>query len=147
MYIYKAMYISKAIEKIQQHPEQSFFQRKQRAAMCGTQRDTQTKYHNPRCTINCNWTVCTQDSICHDLLLMVDIGSCLQQSLNCLSMSLPSSSPQRRTEWFLEREVSNLSTASKGDDIITATYNVFCIPFPTNFLPLSIINICAVLVV
>ena len=59
----------------------------------------------------CNWTVDTQDSICHHLVLIVDSGSCLQQSLNCISMSILSSYPQRNTVWFLVRKVSNLATS------------------------------------
>ena len=39
-----------------------------------------------------------------NLVLVVDVGSCLQQSLNCLSMSLLGSYPQRNTAWFLHDE-------------------------------------------
>ena len=43
-----------------------------------------------------------------NLVLVVDVGSCLQQSLNCLSMSLPGSYLQRnRTNLMRERETVN----------------------------------------
>ena len=38
----------------------------------------------------------------HHLVLMVDIGSCLQKSLDCLGMSLPSSYLQRNTAMLYE---------------------------------------------
>ena len=48
-----------------------------------------------------------QDCSSHHLVLAVDVGSCLQQSLNCLSMSFLGSYPQRNTAWSLEREDRN----------------------------------------
>ena len=39
-----------------------------------------------------------------NLVLVVDVGSCLQQSLNCLSVSFLGSYPQRNTAWFLRDE-------------------------------------------
>ena len=39
----------------------------------------------------------------HHLVLMVDIGSCLQQSLDCLGVSLSSSYLQRNTAILYER--------------------------------------------
>ena len=38
----------------------------------------------------------------HHLVLMVDIGSCLQQSLDCLGVSHPSSYPQRKSAILYE---------------------------------------------
>ena len=43
-----------------------------------------------------------------NLVLVVDVGSCLQQSLNCLSVSIPGSYPQRNiTILMRERETVN----------------------------------------
>ena len=40
----------------------------------------------------------------HHLVLMVNIGSCLQQSLDCCGVSLPSSYLQRNTKILYERQ-------------------------------------------
>ena len=50
-----------------------------------------------------------------NLFLVVDVGSCLQQSLNCLSMSLLGSYPQRNiTTLMRERDCELLSSALAG---------------------------------
>ena len=64
-------------------------------------------WHEPHKTATCEHAVCTDArrkkyvDFDLNLVLVVGVGSCLQQSLNCLSMSILGSYPQRNTAWFL----------------------------------------------
>jgi hypothetical protein len=75
------------------------------------------------------------------LALLVDVGSCLQQSLNCLSMSLQGSYPQRNSTtlsplsvvaWWTSAPAS--SRSSLYEDMSTTSGPLHqCVP-PVSFL-------------
>ena len=51
----------------------------------------------------------------YNLVLMVDIGSCLQQSLDCLGVSFRSSYPQRNTAILYESMRDKRTVIASGD--------------------------------
>ena len=62
----------------------------------------------------------------HHLVLMVDIDSCLQQSLDCLGVSLPSSNLQRNTAILFESRVTREQSLTLGMHVQQGLLCIVC---------------------